>query len=102
GSGGAALFTMSLPASRRRLVGVRAAAGLAEFFVLAFVPCLLIPLLSPTVGESYAVGSAIVHGVCAFIAGAVFFGVALLLSTVYGDLWRPLLITCAVAAALAL
>ena len=102
GSRGAALFTLSLPASRSRLVGVRAAAGLAEFFVLAFVPCLLIPLLSPAVGESYASGSAIVHGLCAFVAGAVFFSLALLLSTVFGDLWRPLLITCTVAAALAL
>src|SRR6266545_8206723 len=46
-SGGAALFTLSLPASRTQLTGVRAAAGLAELLVLALIPSLLISLLSP-------------------------------------------------------
>ena len=46
-SGGGALFTLSLPVSRNRLLGVRAATGLAELLVLAFVPSLLLPLLSP-------------------------------------------------------
>src|SRR5258708_1825514 len=49
-SGGAVLFTLSMPASRNRVLGVRAAAGLAELLVLAMVPSLLIPLLSPAVG----------------------------------------------------
>ena len=101
-SGGAALFTLSLPVSRHRLLGVRAAAGLAELFVLAMVPALLIPLLSPAVGEHYAVGAALVHGVCLFIACTVFFSLAFLLSTVFTDIWRPLLIACAAAVALAL
>ena len=34
-SGGGALFTLSLPVSRNRLLGVRAATGLAELLVLA-------------------------------------------------------------------
>jgi hypothetical protein len=99
---GGALFTLSLPVSRRRLVSVRAATGLAELFVLVFVPSLLIPLLSPAVGERYALGSTLIHSVCLFIAASVFFGLALLLSTVFGDLWRPLLIALAVAFALAI
>jgi hypothetical protein len=37
-SGGAALFTLSMPASRTRLLGVRAATGLAKLLVLAIVP----------------------------------------------------------------
>ncbi len=46
-SGGGAFFTLSLPVSRDRLLGVRAATGLAELFALAFIPSLVLPLLSP-------------------------------------------------------
>ena len=100
-SGGGALFTLSLPVSRSRLLGVRAATGLAELLVLALVPSLLLPLLSPAVGQTYSVGDALVHGVCLFIAGAVFFSLAFLLSTVFSDVWRPLLIVLCVATVLA-
>lgn len=96
-SGSAALFTLSLPASRNRLLGVRAAFGLAELFVLAFVPSLVIPLLSPAVGESYGVGSALMFGIGAFFGMSVFFALAFLLSTFFIDLWRPLLIALGVA-----
>jgi ABC-type transport system involved in multi-copper enzyme maturation permease subunit len=101
-SGGGALFTLSLPASRNRLLGVRAATGLAELLVLAFVPTLLLPVLSPAVGQTYGFGDALVHGVCLFVAGAVVFSLAFLLSTVFSDVWRPALIACFVAAVLAL
>jgi hypothetical protein len=53
-SGGGALFTLSLPASRDRLLGVRAATGLAELLALAFLPSLVLPLLSPVVGETFS------------------------------------------------
>ena len=43
GPGGGAPFTLALPASRKRLLGVRAATGLAELLALAFVPSLLLP-----------------------------------------------------------
>ena len=101
-SGGAVLFTLSMPASRRRLLGVRAAAGLGEFLALAFVPSLLIPLLSPAIGETYHVGGALIHSACLFAGGAVFFSLASLLSTIFFDLWRPLLITVLIAVMLAL
>ena len=67
-SASAVLFTLSMPASRRRLLRVRAAAGLGEFLALAFVPSLLIPLLSPAVGETYHVGAALIHSTCLFAA----------------------------------
>jgi ABC-2 type transport system permease protein len=94
---GGALYTLSMPASRARLLGVRAATGLAELFVLAFVPSLLLPLLSPLVGQTYGVGDALIYSACLFIAGSVFFSLAFLMSTVFSDLWRPAL--CAVCAA---
>jgi hypothetical protein len=102
GSGGGALFTLSLPVSRHRLLGVRAATGLAELLALAIVPPLLLPVLSPAVGQTYAVQDALVHGACLFVAGAVFFSLASLLSTVFSDVWRPILIVCFAAIALAI
>ncbi|HYS52366.1 MAG TPA: hypothetical protein VER58_01215 [Thermoanaerobaculia bacterium] len=97
-----ALFTLSLPVSRARLLGIRAATGLSELLLLAFVPSLLIPMLSPAIRESYGVGNALVHSVCLFVAASVFFSLAFLLSTVFDDLWPPLLIALAIAIALGL
>ncbi len=99
---GGALFTLSLPVSRRRLLGVRAAAGLSELFVLAVVPSLVIPLLAPAIGQSYSVGSALIHSACLFVAVSVFFSLAFLLSTMFSDAWRPLLLALVAAFALAL
>jgi hypothetical protein len=101
-SGGGALFTLSLPATRNRLIGVRAATGLAELLVLAFVPSLLLPVLSPLIGQTYGITDAIVYGACLFIAGTVFFSLAFLLSTMFGSVWPPLLIVLAVATVLGL
>ena len=101
-SGGGGLFTLSLPVSRNRLLGARAATGLAELLALAVVPSLLLPLLSPAIGQHYGIGDAVIHGVCLFIAGSMFFSIALWLSTVFGDVWRPWLIVCCAAVVLAL
>ena len=95
-SGGvAALFTLSLPATRHRLMAVRAASGLAQWLALSLASSLVIPLVSPMVGETYSVGTALVHGVCMFAGGSVIYSLALLLSTFFSDLWRPWLITLA-------
>jgi hypothetical protein len=101
-SGGGAVYTLSLPATRNRLLGVRAATGLLELLALAFLPSLSISLLSPAVAQSYGVGDAIVHSVCLFVVAAVFFSLAFLLSTLFSDVWRPALIALAVAALLGL
>ena len=100
GHGG--LFTLSLPVSRERLLGVRAATGLAEVLALAFVPPLLLPLLSPAVGASYGIADVLVYATCAFVAAAVLFSLATLLSTVFNDVARPILVACAIAAGLAI
>jgi ABC-2 type transport system permease protein len=97
-SGGGAFFTLSLPVSRRRLLGVRAATGLAELVALAFIPSLVLPLLSPAVGESFSIVDVLAYGTCAFFAAAVLFSLASLLSTVFTDIWRPALIVCLLAA----
>ena len=96
-SGGGTLFTLSLPISRKRLVVTRVATGLAELLVLAVVPSLLLLVLSPAVGHTYGLGDALIHSGCLFIAGSVFYSLAVLLSSVFGDVWRPLLIVLCAA-----
>ena len=98
---GSALYTLSLPVTRRRLLAVRAATGLAELGAILFAAALVIPALSPAVGERYSVTSALVHALCLFAAAGAFFSLAVLLSTSFGDIWRPLLLTCGVAVVLA-
>ena len=98
GAGRGTLFTLSLPVTRKELLGVRAATGLAELLALAVVPQLLLPLLSPAVGQSYGIVDALVHGACFFVAASVLFSAASLLSTMFADVWRPALIVCGVAA----
>ena len=96
------MFTLSLPATRNRLLGVRAATGLTELLVLALIPSLVLPVLSPSIGQTYGIGDALIHGTCLFIGGAVFFSLTFLLSTVFSDVWRPPLIVLCVAVVLAL
>jgi ABC-type transport system involved in multi-copper enzyme maturation permease subunit len=98
---GGTLFMLSLPASRMRLMAVRAGSGLAQWLVLALVSSLAIPLSSPAVAESYHFGTALVHGLCLFVGGAVIYSLALLLSTLFADLWRPWLIALAIVMPLA-
>ena len=96
-SGSGALFSLALPASRERWIGTRAGLGLVELFVLALAPSVAFSALAPFVGQHYAVVDAVVYGVCAFVIASSFFAVAMLLSTVFNDVWRPLLLTCVVA-----
>ncbi len=101
GTRGGALFTLSLPVSRARLIGVRTVTGLAELLVIALVSCLVLTLLSPAVGQSYSLVDALVHALCLFVAGAVLFSLATFLSTVFTDVWRPALIVLCGATMLA-
>jgi hypothetical protein len=95
--GGASLFTMSLPESRESVLTSRVLTGLAELLALALAPSLLLPLLAVAVGERYGLGDSLVYAFCMFVAGAVFFSLAILLSTQFADIWRPLLIVLALA-----
>ena len=91
------MFTLSLPATRHQLLGVRAAAGLSELLALAIAPALLLVFFSTAIGQRYSIVDAIAHAICLFFAGTVFFSLAFLLSTQFSDLWRPWLLACAIA-----
>lgn len=101
-SGSGALFSLALPVSRERWIATRAGMGLAELFVLALVPSVAISSLAPIVGEQFAFVEAIVYGLCAFVVASLFFGLAMFFSTLFNDVWRPLLLTCLAAMALAI
>jgi hypothetical protein len=90
-------FSLALPVSRRRWLATRASLGLMELLVLVLVPSLVIVLLAPVIGETYALGAAVVHSLSVFIVSAAFFGCALLLSTFFNGVLRPLLMTCLIA-----
>ncbi len=101
-SRGSALWTLSLPVSRARLLGVRAAVGALELLVLAVAPSLLIPLLSPVVGESYGLTTALAFSLMAFAAGLAFYCLSLLLSTIFTEQLKPVIVGLAVAFGLSL
>jgi len=97
GSRGAAQFTLSMPASRSRMLAVRAATGLGQLAAFAFLPSLFIVVMSPGIGERYGVTNIIVHGVCWLAGVAVFYSLTLLFSTIFDDIWRPILLGCGAA-----
>jgi ABC-type transport system involved in multi-copper enzyme maturation permease subunit len=88
--------------TRRRLLGARTATGLAQWFAVSMIAPLSIPLLAPSIGQHFSIVDALAHGVCIFVVGAVFFSLAAFLSTLFTDLWRPLLIALGVACAIAI
>jgi ABC-type transport system involved in multi-copper enzyme maturation permease subunit len=86
---GTAGFTLSLPVSRWRLVAVRAAVGLGQVAALSLLPALLIPLLSPFVGEVFSFGLALQLSVLWAVCGMLMFALAFLLSAVLPGAYSP-------------
>ena len=99
---GSALFTLSLPVTRRQLLGARIGSGLAQCLTIAIVPPLAISILAPMIGQRFSLVDALAHGVCLFFVAAVFYSLASFLSTLFADIWRPLLIAIGIACAVAL
>lgn len=101
-SKGSALFTLSLPVTRRQLLGARTGTGMAQLLALSIIPPLAISVLAPTVGQRFSVVDALAHGVCLFFVAALFYSLAAFLSTLFTDIWRPMLLAIAIACVLAL
>jgi ABC-2 type transport system permease protein len=98
---GSALFTLSLPVTRKQLLGAKAGLGLVQLFAISIVPPLAISILAPTVGQRFSVIDALAHGACIFVVATVFFSLASFLSTLFADIWRPMLIAIGIACAAA-
>ncbi|GFZ93053.1 hypothetical protein [Dyella caseinilytica] len=86
---GTAGFTLSLPMSRWRLSAVRAAVGCAQVAILALLPALLIPLLSPFVGEAYPLPRALQFSVLWAGCGMVVFALTFFFSVVLPGAYSP-------------
>ena len=99
-AGTGALFSLALPASRKRWIGTRAATAAAELLAIALAPSIVIAVLAPLVGEQFSLVDALAFSFCAFVGATLFFAIALFLSTFFNDVWRPLLLTCLVAVVL--
>ncbi len=65
--------------------------------MLALVPSLVIPAMSPTIGEHYTVIDTLVQVACLIVAGSAWFVFTVLLSTIFRDVWRPMLLAAALA-----
>jgi len=105
---GTAGFTLSLPVSRWRLTGVRAAVGFIEVAILALLPALLIPLLSPFFGETFPFVHAVQFSVLWAGGGMLVFALTFFFSVVLPGAYSPAiasvagLMACSVAAGLPL
>jgi ABC-type transport system involved in multi-copper enzyme maturation permease subunit len=98
-SKGSALFTLSLPVTRRQILGARTGTGLAQLAAITLIPPLAISILAPSIGQRFSIVDALAHGTCLFFVAAVFFSLASFLSTLFADTWRPLLIGIGIACA---
>ena len=86
-------FTLSLPVSREQLLGARAAAGLGQVLALTLVPALVIVVVSPAVARGFPVLDALAYALCGFAGCAVFFSLAFLFSSMFSNLWAPIVLT---------
>jgi len=96
----ARLFTLSMPVSRERLLSMRAAAGLSQVLALTAVPALVIVVVSPLVAKSFSPLDALVYAVCVFVGCAFFFSLAFFFSSIFGNVWTPVVLALCAGAAL--
>ena len=90
--GGGAIFTLSLPVSRRQILTSRAIVVLLELLAIALVPGLIIVVLSPLNGHSYSLGAALGHAGLLWTGGAVFYAAAFLLAHTFRQPLAPALV----------
>ena len=94
---GSARFTLSLPVARRRLISTHMALTSAELVILAFVPAIVVPPLSPFVKGSYSIGEALFRGLLMACGGLVLLSLSLLLSALSESAYAPVIVGIAAA-----
>ena len=91
-----AIFTLSLPVSRSRLIGTQLVVGMLEMAILSLLPALLIPSLSMFVHESYPFAEALHFSMLWFACGSIIFAAAFLMSAILiGEYTAP--VVCYIA-----
>ena len=87
--------------SRERLLAARAAAGLTQMLALTVIPAVVIVLVSPVVSKSFPLIDALTYAIGAFAGCAVMFSLAFFLSSMFENVWAPVVLTLCAGAALA-
>lgn len=88
---GAASFTLALPVSRARLMGVRIAVGLIQAMTLVIVPWSVMFLVGSVAGKTHSISQAWFHIVLLTGGGVLFFAIALLISSlIEGEYTAPI------------
>jgi ABC-2 type transport system permease protein len=77
---GTAAFTLALPVSRLRLVATRAVVGWIELAALAFLPSIVVVVVSPLAGQGYPLAQALQFSVLWTAGGSALYAVAFLAS----------------------
>lgn len=81
---GTAGFTLALPVSRLRIVSVRAVVGLMQVAALSLLPALVIPAISPLMGQFYPWSQALQFALLWTVGGALIFMIGFLASSLFG------------------
>ncbi|MGH7783539.1 MAG: hypothetical protein ACREO5_06845, partial [Candidatus Binatia bacterium] len=91
-----AVFTLTLPVSRLRLLVTQIVVGISELAVLSLLPAILIPSLSLLVYQSYPLGEALHFSILWFGCGSIIFAASFFLSVVLpGEYTAP--VACYIA-----
>jgi hypothetical protein len=98
--GAAGLFTFSLPVSRRRVLLTHAALVTVEMMLVALVPSLMFPLAFRLIGADVAFGSAVIHALLLTLGGTVFISLTFLLTAVFNNQLKAVVIGIVIAFAL--
>ena len=84
-------FTLALPIPRWRFAAARGLAGMIETAVLAFLPAVIVPLLSPLAAQSYSWGTSLEYGLLWTVGGLLIFAIGFLASIVFiGEYSAPI------------
>jgi len=100
GQGAAGLFTFSLPVSRRRVLLTHAALVAVEMVLVALAPSLMFPIASRLIGGEVPFGSTVIYALLLSLGGMVFPAYSILLTAVFNNQGKELVIGIAVSFAL--
>jgi ABC-2 type transport system permease protein len=83
-------FTLALPVSRLRLLVTRTLLGLGQVVLLATIPAIVLPLLSPLIGQAYPPSQAWAFAILWATVGSLIFAMAFLGSVLFaGEFTAP-------------
>jgi ABC-2 type transport system permease protein len=83
-------FTLALPVSRWRLLATRAVLGFAQVVVLAALPAVILPSLSPLIGQAYPSSQAWSFTILWATVGSSIFAMSVLASVLFsGEFTAP-------------